>query len=257
MLLVIDVGNTNIVFGLFKGDELIHDWRISSNKDKTSDEYGTLITQILNNVQVKPVMIEDIIISSVVPNLMYTLQNMVIKYFNREPLVVGVGVKTGINIRYDNPREVGADRIVNAVACIEKYGGPCVIIDVGTAITFCVVDEKKNYLGGLIMPGISISAEALFTRTSKLPKIEIVRPEKVIGKTTVTSMQSGLYFGFSSMIDGIIDHIIDEMGLKGDQVKIIATGGFSGLLLGESKHKVTIDRDLTLDGLRYIYEMNK
>lgn len=257
MLLVIDVGNTNIVFGLYKGDELIHDWRISSNKDKTSDEYGTLITQILNNVHVKPVMVEDIIISSVVPNLMYTLQNMVIKYFNRDPLVVGVGVKTGINIRYDNPREVGADRIVNAVACVEKYGGPCIIIDVGTAITFCVVDEKKNYLGGLIMPGISISAEALFTRTSKLPKIEIVRPEKVIGKTTVTSMQSGLYFGFSSMIDGIIDHIISELPESQRQVKIIATGGFSALLLGESKHKVTIDRDLTLEGLRWIYEMNK
>lgn len=256
MLLVIDVGNTNIVFGIFKGKELIYDWRISSNKGKTSDEYGTLITQILSNVQVKPVDIESIIISSVVPNLMYTLQNMVIKYFNRDPIVVGVGVKTGINIRYDNPREVGADRIVNAVACVKKYGGPCIIIDVGTAITFCVVDDKKNYLGGLIMPGISISAEALFTRTSKLPKVEIVKPDKVIGKTTVTSMQNGLYFGFSSMIDGIIDHISREMGMSPNEMKIIATGGFSGLLLGDSRHEVTIDRDLTLDGLRFIYEMN-
>lgn len=257
MLLVIDVGNTNIVFGAYKGEELIHDWRISSDQSKTSDEFGMLITQILDNVQLKPVDIEAVIISSVVPNLMYTLQNMVIKYFHQYPIVVGVGVKTGINIRYDNPREVGADRIVNAVAAIERYGGPCIIIDLGTAVTFCVVDDKKNYLGGLIIPGISISADALVSRTSKLPKIEIIKPEKVIGKTTVSSMQNGLYYGFSSMIDGIVTHIIREMGLGADELKIIATGGFANLLVSDSIYDILIDRDLTLDGLRILYELNR
>lgn len=257
MLLVVDVGNTNIVFGVYKGETLIHDWRISSDKAKTSDEYGMLITQILDNVNIKLATVKAIIISSVVPNLMYTLQNMVVKYFNREPIIVGVGVKTGINIRYDNPREVGADRIVNAVAVTQTYKGPCIIIDVGTAITFCVVDEHKNYIGGLILPGIGISAEALVTRTAKLPKVEIVRPEKVIGKTTVSSMQSGLYFGFSRMIDGVIGDICDEIQMEPKDVNIIATGGFSGLLLGESEYDVIINRDLTLHGLRYIYEMNK
>ena len=257
MLLVIDVGNTNIVFGAYKGEDLIHDWRISSDQSKTSDEFGMLITQILDNVQLKPVDIEAVIISSVVPNLMYTLQNMVIKYFHQYPIVVGVGVKTGINIRYDNPREVGADRIVNAVAAIERYGGPCIIIDLGTAVTFCVVDDKKNYLGGLIIPGISISADALVSRTSKLPKIEIIKPEKVIGKTTVSSMQNGLYYGFSSMIDGIVTHIIREMGLGPDELKIIATGGFANLLVSDSIYDILIDRDLTLDGLRILYELNR
>ena len=164
MLLAIDVGNTNIVFGAFKGRELIHDWRIASDQKKTSDEFGMLVTEMLNNVQLKPVDIEAVIMSSVVPNIMHTMQNMIVKYFHQYPMIVGAGVKTGINIRYDNPREVGADRIVNAIAAVERYGGPCIIIDLGTAITFCVVDDKKNYLGGLILPGISISDDALVSR---------------------------------------------------------------------------------------------
>ncbi len=256
MLLVIDVGNTNIVFGAFKGKELIHDWRISSDKEKTSDEFGMLVTEMLSNVQLKPVNFEAVILSSVVPNIMHTMQNMIVKYFHQYPLVVGAGMKTGINIRYDNPKEVGADRIVNAVAAVEKYGGPCVIIDLGTAITFCVVDAKKNYLGGLILPGISISADALVSRTSKLPKIEIIKPEKVIGKSTVTSMQNGLYYGFSSMIDGIVKHICDELGMDARELNIIATGGFSNLLVSDSAYDIMIDRDLTMDGLRILYEMN-
>ncbi|MDY3119074.1 MAG: type III pantothenate kinase [Peptoniphilus sp.] len=256
MLLVIDVGNTNIVFGVYKGKELIHDWRISSDNDKTSDEFGMLVTEMLNNVQLKPVNIEAVIMSSVVPNIMHTMQNMIVKYFHQYPLVVGAGIKTGINIRYDNPKEVGADRIVNAVASVEKYGGPCIIIDLGTAITFCVVDDKKNYLGGLILPGISISADALVSRTSKLPKIEIIKPEKVIGKNTVSSMQNGLYYGFSSMIDGIVMHICKELGRAAEDIKIIATGGFSSLLVTDSRYDILIDRDLTLDGLRILYEMN-
>lgn len=257
MLLAIDVGNTNIVFGAYKGKELIHDWRISSDQNKTSDEFGMLVTEMLDNVQLKPVNIEAVIMSSVVPNIMHTMQNMIVKYFHRYPIIVGAGVKTGINIRYDNPKEVGADRIVNAVAAVEKYGGPCIIIDLGTAITFCVVDGKKNYLGGLILPGISISADALVSRTSKLPKIEIIRPEKVIGKNTVSSMQNGLYFGFSSMIDGILTHICSELGMESEDIKIIATGGFANLLVSDSRYEIIIDRDLTMDGLRILYEMNK
>ncbi|CAC9931836.1 pantothenate kinase, type III [Aedoeadaptatus nemausensis] len=256
MLLAIDVGNTNIVFGAFKGKELIHDWRISSDQKKTSDEFGMLVTEMLANVQLKPVDIEAVIMSSVVPNIMHTMQNMIVKYFHQYPMIVGAGVKTGINIRYDNPKEVGADRIVNAIAAVERYGGPCIIIDLGTAITFCVVDEKKNYLGGLILPGISISAEALVSRTSKLPKIEIIKPEKVIGKTTVSSMQNGLYYGFSTMIDGIVKHICEEIEKDPSDVHIIATGGFSNLLVSDSEYNIIIDRDLTMDGLRIVYDMN-
>lgn len=256
MLLAIDVGNTNIVFGAFKGKELIHDWRIASDHKKTSDEFGMLVTEMLANVQLKPVDIEAVIMSSVVPNIMHTMQNMIVKYFHQYPMIVGAGVKTGINIRYDNPKEVGADRIVNAIAAVERYGGPCIIIDLGTAITFCVVDDKKNYLGGLILPGISISAEALVSRTSKLPKIEIIKPDKVIGKTTVSSMQNGLYYGFSTMIDGIVKHICDEIRKDPSDVQIIATGGFSNLLVSDSEYNIIIDRDLTMDGLRIVYDMN-
>nr|WP_296154299.1 type III pantothenate kinase [uncultured Peptoniphilus sp.] len=256
MLLAIDVGNTNIVFGAFKGKELIHDWRISSDQKKTSDEFGMLVTEMLANVQLKPVDIEAVIMSSVVPNIMHTMQNMIVKYFHQYPMIVGAGVKTGINIRYDNPKEVGADRIVNAVAALERYGGPCIIIDLGTAITFCVVDDKKNYLGGLILPGISISAEALVSRTSKLPKIEIIKPEKVIGKTTVSSMQNGLYYGFSTMIDGIVKHICGEIQMDPSDVHVIATGGFSNLLVSDSEYDIIIDRDLTMDGLRILYDLN-
>ena len=256
MLLAIDVGNTNIVFGAFKGKELIHDWRISSDQKKTSDEFGMLVTEMLANVQLKPVDIEAVIMSSVVPNIMHTMQNMIVKYFHQYPMIVGAGVKTGINIRYDNPKEVGADRIVNAVAALERYGGPCIIIDLGTAITFCVVDDEKNYLGGLILPGISISAEALVSRTSKLPKIEIIKPEKVIGKTTVSSMQNGLYYGFSTMIDGIVKHICGEIQMDPSDVHVIATGGFSNLLVSDSEYDIIIDRDLTMDGLRILYDLN-
>lgn len=257
MLLVIDVGNTNIVFGVYKNKQLIHDWRIASDKTKSSDEYGLLFQQILSYSEITPEMIDDVIISSVVPNLMHTLPNTVVKYFHKKPIVVEAGIKTGLNILYDNPKEVGADRIVNAVGALEKYGGPLIIIDVGTAITFCVVNDKRQYLGGLILPGIGISADALFMRTSKLPKIEIVEPEKVVAKTTVTSMQSGLYFGFSTMIDGIIEKILEERHKSREEVKVVATGGFASMLLSRSKYDIIIDRFLTLDGLRIIYEMNQ
>ena len=257
MLLVIDVGNTNIVFGVYKGEELLYNWRITSDKDRTSDEYGLLFDQIFkfNGLRIEDV--ENIIISSVVPPLMHTLPTMSRRYFNIEPIVVGPGIKTGIDIKYDNPKEVGADRIVNAISGYQKYGGPLIIVDSGTAITFDAVGSDGSYLGGVITPGIKISSEALFLRTAKLPKVEIAKPDKIIGKNTVNSIQSGLVYGYIGMIDYIIENMIKEMDDKDKDVKVIATGGFSTLISNESKYIDVIDSLLTLDGLRIIYERNK
>lgn len=257
MILVIDVGNTTIVFGVYKKNELVHDFRISTVKTRTSDEYGMLFYNTLSHANIDPLDIEDVIISSVVPNLMHTLPSMIIKYFNKKPIVVNEELKTGLNVKYDNPKEVGADRIVNAVAALDKYGGPCIIIDIGTAMTFCVVDHNRNYLGGLIMPGLGISSEALFMRTSKLPKIEIVKPDHVISKTTVSSMQAGMYYGYSVMIDGIIEKIVEELGITVDDINLVSTGGFSSLLTKDSKYNIVIDRFLTLHGLKTLYDMNR
>ncbi len=257
MLLVIDVGNTNIVFGVYQDKELLYDWRIATEKDRTSDEYGLLFEQIFRYNGIDPKDVENVIISSVVPPLMHTLPAMSMKYFNINPIVVGPGVKTGMNIKYDNPREVGADRIVNAVAAYEKYGGPLIIVDFGTAITFCAVSKEGDYLGGAITPGIKISSEALFLRTAKLPKVEIAKPEKVVAKNTINSIQSGLVYGYIGLVDYIIEKMIDEMGSNDNQVNIIATGGFSNLIASESKYIKKIDKFLTLDGLRIIYERNK
>ncbi|WP_425519813.1 type III pantothenate kinase [Tissierella simiarum] len=257
MLLVIDVGNTNIVFGVYKDQELLYDWRIATDKDRTSDEYGLLFEQIFKYHGLCPKDVENVIISSVVPTLMHTLPAMSIKYFNIDPIVVGPGVKTGMNIKYDNPREVGADRIVNAVAAYEKYGGPLIIVDFGTAITFCAISKEGDYLGGVITPGIKISSEALFLRTAKLPKVEISRPEKVIAKNTINSIQSGLVYGYIGMVDYIIERMIEEMKDNGKVETVIATGGFSSLIASESKYINKIDKMLTLEGLRIIYERNK
>lgn len=257
MLLVIDVGNTNIVLGIFKGKELVYDWRISTDREKTSDEYGLMLTQILKSQEINPKKISNIIISSVVPNIMDIFPEICEKYFGIEPIIIGPGVKTGMNILYDNPKEVGADRIVNGVAAFEKYGGPLIVIDLGTAITFDVINEKGEYLGGAIAPGIKIAADALFQRTSKLPKIEIIKPEKIIGKTTVVSMQSGIVNGYIGLIDHIVEKIIEELGITRDEIKVVATGGFSKLVTKESKYIGQRDEMLTLDGLRIIYERNK
>lgn len=257
MLLVIDVGNTHIVFGGFEGKKLIYDWRISSDKEKTSDEYGLLFDQIFKYNGIDRSEVSDIIISSVVPTLMHTLPAMSQRYFNIDPVVIGPGVKTGMNIKYDNPKEVGADRIVNAVAAYERYGGPVIIVDFGTANTFCFVNKEGEYLGGVIAPGIKISSEALFLRTAKLPKVEILKPERVIGKNTVESIQSGLVYGYIGMVDSIIERMIEEMKLKREEVKIISTGGFSTIIGNESKYIQYSDKFLTLEGLRIIYERNK
>ncbi|HEY8363348.1 MAG TPA: type III pantothenate kinase [Tissierellaceae bacterium] len=257
LLLVIDVGNTNIVLGVYDGEKLLYDWRIATDKDKTSDEYGLLVDQLFkfNGISIKDV--KDIIISSVVPPLMHTLSAMSIKYFNVKPIIVGPGVKTGMNIKYDNPREVGSDRIVNAVAAYEKYGGPVIIVDFGTATTFCAVSKKGEYLGGAIAPGIKISSEALFLRTAKLPKVEIAKPKSVIAKNTVNSIQAGLVYGYIGLVDYIIEKMMEELKDEGDDIKVIATGGFASLIASESKYIQKIDKYLTLEGLRIIFNRNK
>ncbi|NLJ78873.1 MAG: type III pantothenate kinase [Tissierellia bacterium] len=257
MLLAIDVGNTNIVFGVYEEDRLLYNWNISTVRDRTADEYGLLFEQIFRYHNLRSADIQDVIISSVVPTLMHTLSAMSIRYFKNQPIVVGPGVKTGMNILYDNPREVGADRIVNAVAGYELYGGPLIIVDFGTALTFCAISGGGEYLGGAIAPGMVISSEALFTRTAKLPRVEMIKPNNVIGKTTTGSIQSGLVYGYIGMVDHIIERMMDEMAGEGEMKTVIGTGGFSNFISGESRYINKIDKLLTLKGLRIIYERNK
>ncbi|GAA0865081.1 Type III pantothenate kinase [uncultured Clostridium sp.] len=255
MLLVFDVGNTNMVLGIYEGKELKKYWRISTDKAKTSDEYGMLINNLFqyDNVDIKS--IKDVIISSVVPNVMHSLENFCIKYFNKQPLVVGPGIKTGLNIKYDNPKQVGADRIVNAVAAIEKYKAPMIIIDFGTATTFCAISAKGDYLGGTIAPGIKISSEALFQRASKLPRVELLKPGMTICKNTVSAMQSGIIYGYVGLVDKIVKMMKEELG--NEDVKVVATGGLSSLIASETNSIDCVDKFLTLEGLRIIYDKNK
>ena len=254
MLLVIDVGNTNMVLGVYEGTELKKHWRINTDKEKTSDEYGILISNLFQYDKVDMNSITDVIISSVVPNVMHSLENFCIKYCNKKPLIVGPGIKTGLNIKYDNPKQVGADRIVNAVAAIEKYKSPMIIIDFGTATTFCAISEKGDYLGGTIAPGIKISSEALFQRASKLPRVELAKPGTAICKNTVSAMQSGIIYGYVGLVDKIISMMKSELG--GDDIKVIATGGLSVLIASETDSIDYVDKFLTLEGLRLIYDKN-
>lgn len=254
MLLVIDVGNTNIVLGIFDGKTLVDHWRISTDRLRTTDEYGVLIRNLfyLNNANAEE--IDAIIISSVVPPVMPTLERMCQRYFGIAPLIIGPGVKTGMDIKYDNPREVGADRIVNAVAAYELYGGPVIIIDFGTATTFCAVDKKGDYLGGAICPGIGISTDALVQRTAKLPRIEVRRTGKVICRNTVESMQAGVYYGFVGQIDGIVARMRRELGGK---AQVVATGGLAVVIAPATKSIDIVEPMLTLEGLRIIYDRNR
>jgi len=254
LLLAIDVGNTHIMLGIYRDDQILVYWRLATRKESTEDELGMIVKNLMHNSKLKLNDITAIAISSVVPPLMYSLERMATKYFNVEPLIINPGIKTGLNIVTDNPREVGADRIVNAVAAFNLYGGPLVIVDFGTATTFCAVSESGDYLGGVIAPGIGISLEALFQRAAKLPRVEIVRPEKVIGKDTIASMQSGIVFGFVGQVDGIVRRMFNEFRIK---PKVIATGGFASLIARESETICKVNPLLTLEGLRIISNMNK
>ena len=256
MLLVIDVGNTNTVLGLFDGNNLLHDWRIRTEIDHTIDEYGVLIYNLYQSSRMKVKEIKAItaiIISCVVPPMLNILEPLCIRYFNVKPLIVGPGIKTGMPIFYDNPKEVGADRIVNAVAAFNKYHKEAIIVDFGTATTFDYVSPKGEYMGGCIAPGIMISIEALFERASKLPRVEFSKPKTVITKDTVSAIQAGIMFGYAGLVDGIVNRMKAEVKTN---PLVIATGGLANIIAPEAKTIEKIEEMLTLDGLRIIYELN-
>jgi type III pantothenate kinase len=253
MILVIDVGNTNIVLGVFDGDELVTNWRIGTDRRRTADDLGVLVKNLFyfRGLQIQDV--DALVMSSVVPPLTPAVSEMCRRYFGKDPLVVGPGVKTGMPIRYENPREVGADRIVNAISVATRYGVPAVIIDFGTATTFCAVSRSGEYLGGAIAPGIGVSTEALFERAAKLPRIELAKPRQVIGKNTVASMQAGIYYGFFGQLEGIVQRIKAEIG---DDAVVVATGGYAELICSGTDCVDHIDPNITLWGLKIVYERN-
>ena len=254
MILAMDVGNTNIKTALFNGEEMYKYWRMSTNINSTSDEYGIRLCSMFEHEHVSTDEVEGIVVSSVVPTVNFTIEHMLQNYFGRTPLFVAPGVKTGINIRYENPRELGSDRIANAVAAYDEYGGPCIFIDFGTATTFGVVDENGAFLGGLICPGVKLSSEALVSGTAKLPRFELTRPETVIGRTTLTNLQSGMYYGYVGLVNNIIRKIKQELGRE---ARVVATGGLALLIAEESRAIDRLDGLLTLKGLRLIYERNR
>jgi len=254
MILTLDIGNTNIKTALFDREEMVKYWRISTSRSYSSDEYGLIISGLFAHEGISMDCVEGIAISSVVPNINYTIEHMCQNYFHLDPMFVAPGIKTGINIRYENPRELGSDRIANAVAAYELYGGPCIFIDFGTATTFGVVDEHGAFLGGCICPGIKLASEAIVSNTSKLPKFELVKPESVIGRTTVTNLQAGLIYGHIGQVNYLIKRMKKELG--NDNVQVVATGGMAVLVTDESKSIDVLDGLLTLKGLRIIYERN-
>ena len=249
-----DIGNTNIKTALFDGMETVQYWRISTNRNMSSDEYGILLMNLFAHHHIAVSDISGIMISSVVPQINFTILHMCRSYFGMNPLMIGPGIKTGINIKYENPRELGSDRIANAVAAYELYGGPCITIDFGTATNFGVISEKGEFLGGAICPGLKLAAEALTERTAKLPRFELTKPESVIGKNTVSNMQSGIVFGYIGQINYLVERMKKELGAP--DAKVIATGGLAVLVAGESNVIDVMDGLLTLKGLRLIYQKN-
>jgi type III pantothenate kinase len=250
-LLVIDVGNTNIVAGIYRGSALVDSWRFSTARDRTADEYGIVSRALVGKIAGN---LEGAIVASVVPPVNHTIAEMVRKYFGHDPLFVEPGVKTGLSIHTENPLEVGADRIVNAVAAYELHGGPTVVVDFGTATTFDLVSKDATYEGGIIAPGLTISAEALFSRAARLPRVDVRRPQNLIGTNTVASMQSGIYYGYLGLVDGILARIKEEVpGLK----RIVATGGLAAMLAEDSQHIDEVDQEITLRGLKIVWERNR
>jgi type III pantothenate kinase len=253
MLLVMDVGNTNIVFGIYEEDKLVHHWRMQTDRNATEDEYAMTFKQLLAHVGLQFSQINGAVLASVVPPITYVLRKLSEKYLMIEPLILGPGVKTGLYIQYDDPRGVGADRIANAVAALELYGAPAIIVDFGTATTFCYIDEQARYSGGAIAPGVQISAEALYQRAAKLTRVEIVQPTEVVGRNTVHAVQSGIYYGYVGLVEGIVSRMKQQS--KGNPV-VIATGGLANLFSNSIEIIDKVDPLLTLEGLKFIYKRN-
>lgn len=260
MLLAFDIGNSNTVLGVFRDGELLTNWRIETDSHKSADEYGMLVSQLFRYDRLNMEDVDDIIISTVVPSVLYTLEHMSLKYFGCKPIVVESGVKTGLIIKYDNPKQVGADRIVNAVAAVNKFGGPLIIIDFGTATTFCAVTDKAEYLGGTIAPGLKIASEALFEKTAKLPKVELDEPGHTICKNTIESMQSGLIYGHMGLVEYMVREMKKELSAivgPDKEIKVVATGGLASMIASGVDCIDVVDKMLTLEGLEVIYQKNK